>query len=247
MAAEGSGEGGGEGRRRAVQMRGEGGGDVAGAGVAIAAEEGIGGEVGREAAVLGEEIEDGVDEVGERYAVFARKAGGHPVGEGEEGGEGRRSVFPDQGGGGKKAVGADDGVPVVGEAGGAQEVLGGPVAGGEDFVGGRGTIAHGVGVVVAGDGRPGEFFQDAELDFVGVEGDEAVEAGCKTFGSFAGESGDEVGVEEGVGVGAEEAEVVGGAVEILRAADGVEDGGGEGLEADFELKGAGREARKDVT
>ena len=98
---------------------------------------------------------------------------------------------------------------------------------------------------MAGDGGAREFFQDAELDFVGVEGDEAVEAGGEALGRFAGKSGDEVGVEKGVGAGTEKVNVVGGAVEILRTADGVEDGGIEGLKPDFELEGAGGEEGKD--
>ena len=99
-------------------MGGEGGGDVAGASVAIAADQGVGGKGGREATNLGEEIEDGFDEGGKGYAVFVWETSGHPVGEGEEGGEGGRSVIPDERRGGEEAIGADDGVPVVGEAGG---------------------------------------------------------------------------------------------------------------------------------
>ena len=98
---------------------------------------------------------------------------------------------------------------------------------------------------MAGDGRAGEFLQDAKLDFVGAEGDEAVEAGGEAFGCFAGEPRDEIDVEEGVGVLAQEAEVVRGAFEVLRAADGFKDLRIERLQADFELEGAGRKARED--
>ena len=133
----------------------------------------------------------------------------------------------------------------MGETGGAEEMVGWPVAGGKDGIGRGGGVAHGKGDVVARDGGAGQLFQDTELDFMGLEGEEAVEAGGEAGGGFGGEAGDEVGVDEGMGIGAQEAEVVGGEIEVLGAADGIEDGGVERLDADFELEGARGEARED--
>ena len=79
LAAEGLGEALGRGRGCVAEMGCKGRGEVAGAGVAIAADEGVGGGFGRDEADGNEEIEQGFEELGEGDSVFAGEAVAHPV------------------------------------------------------------------------------------------------------------------------------------------------------------------------
>ena len=115
----------------------------------------------------------------------------------------------------------------MGEAGGADEVFGRPVVGGEDVIGRSGIVAHCEFVIVAGNGRAGEFLQNAELDFVRIKRNETVKAFGKASWCFAGQARDEVGVEEGGRLLAQKAQIVGSALQILRAADSFENDGVE--------------------
>jgi hypothetical protein len=135
-----------------------------------------------------------------------------------------------------EASAISDEIPVSGEAAETLEVeeADGTVL--EDFVRGLGAVDHLPFGVMAGDGSAAEAFEDTDLDFVGGEGDETVEAGGEALEGFAWEAGDEIGVDVDGGLFAEEAEVIFEALEILASADSVGDFEIEGLDADFELE-----------
>ena len=90
------------------------------------------------------------------------------------------------------------------------------------------------------DGRAAQAFQDADLDFLRPERDEAVKAGGETFERFAGQSYDQVGVNMHAGFAAQEMKVVRELVVVLPAADESAHGFVEGLDADFKLQRARR-------
>src|SRR5262245_5375323 len=102
-----------------------------------------------------------------------------------------------------------DQVPVAGEA--AEALHRGEVEefGLEDLEGGVGAVDHAPLGVVADDGGAAEALEDADLDLLGVEGDESVEAGGEGVEVLAGEADDQVSVDVDAGVVAEEMEVLG--------------------------------------
>jgi len=108
----------------------------------------------------------------------------------------------------------------------------------EDFVGRTGIVTHGPVGVVTGETGAAESFENAELDFLGTEREEAVEAVGEGVEGFAGQTGDEIGMNVDASPFAKEAEVVFETGEVLTAADAGADVGIEGLNADLELKSA---------
>jgi hypothetical protein len=78
-------------------------------------------------------------------------------------------------------------------------------------------------------------FEDANLDFLRVEPDQAVESGAEAFERFARQSDDEIGVNVDAGAGSEESEIVFEPFGILAAFDQPPDLFVESLNADLEL------------
>jgi hypothetical protein len=193
-------------------------------------------------AFVDEVFEEELNEAGQREGVTLAGSGEEPVGPVEEGVEGGWEFMPEEGCGMNEATAIADEVPVPGEAAESLEVeeVDGSVF--EDFVRGLGAVDHLPFGVVAGDGGAAEAFKDTDLDFVRGEGDEAIEAGGEALEGLAWQAGDEVGVDVDGGVFAEETEVIFEALEVLAPADSVGDLVIEGLDADFELEGAWREA-----
>jgi len=165
-----------------------------------------------------------------------------PVAELEERVEGRRLTGPEEGCGLREVAAVGDEIPVAGEAAQAFESLEVEGLRLEEIVGWEGVVDHGPFLVVARDGRSAEAFEQADLDLVRLQGEEAVEAAGEGLERFAGESRDEVGVDVDAGVVVEEAEVLLEARDVLSAADALAHLGVEGLDADLELKAAGWES-----
>ncbi len=99
-------------------------------------------------------------------------------------------------------------------------------------------------LIVPGDGRASQFFENAELDFVWPAGVEAIESFGDAFQIFAGQSGNQVGVEVYGGHRAERADVFFDFHHIHSAFDACGDFGIKRLYADFELEEAGRCVRE---
>ena len=166
--------------------------------------------------------------------------GEKPVAEVQKSRKGR-GVLPDEGGGEEEVAAVGDEVPESGES--AQTLHGGEVDGSglKNLVGRVGTIDHLVLGVVADDGGAAEALEEADLDFLGAERKQAIEACGEGLEVFAGEAGDEVGVDVNAGLVAQEFEVVFDALRVLPAANALADFGVEALDADFELQCAGGE------
>lgn len=93
-------------------------------------------------------------------------------------------------------------------------------------------------MVVSADGGTAEAFEDADLDFVGLKGEEVVEALGEALEGFSGQAEDEVGVEVGAGFLSQEAEVFFRALVVLSSSDSFCDLWIESLDPDFELEGS---------
>jgi hypothetical protein len=189
----------------------------------------------------GEPMEEGLREAIGAEGVGLAGGGVEVIAEGEEGKERGGGRFPEQGKGGGEAATIGDEIPVTGEA--AEALDGGEieVAIGEQFVRWVGIVAHGPFLVVTLDGSAAEALEQAHLDFLGIQADQTIETGGKTVEGFAGQADDEVGVEVDTGLLAEEAEIILQPIEVLASGDAGADIGMEGLDADFELEGAGGE------
>lgn len=213
--------------------------EVAATGASEVGGQGIGHLLNGEMAGAGEPLEEGLREAIGAEGVGLAGGGEEVIAEGEEGEERGGGRFPEQGQGGAEAAAVGDEVPVTSET---SEALDGgeiEVAMGEQFVGRVGVIAHGPFLVVTLDRGTAEAFEEAHLDFLGIEADQTIETGGEAFEGFAGQADDEVGVEVDAGVLAEEAEVILQPFEVLATGDAGADFGIEGLDADLELEGAG--------
>lgn len=209
--------------------------EVGAAGALEVAGEGRGDVGGGEVEMLGEEGEEVFDEGVEGDGVGAAKALEEVVAPLHEALEGGVAVGPEEGSGVDEVAAVAGEVPDFGEA--AEALHGGEVdeAGGKDLVGGVGAVDEVVGLFVADDGGAAKAFEEVDLDFLGAEGEEAVEAAANGVEVFAGESEDEVGMDVGAGVFEEPADVFFGALVVLAAGDEGGDVLVEGLDADFEL------------
>jgi hypothetical protein len=94
---------------------------------------------------------------------------------------------------------------------------------------------------VADDRRAAQALEDAELDLVRLQRPQLVEAFGKALHRLAGQAGDQVDVHVGVRLLGQPADVVGGLLVVLLAADQRLHRGIEALDADLELQRAGRE------
>ena len=110
----------------------------------------------------------------------------------------------------------------------------------QNFIGRMRVVDHLPFGIVPDDGRAAETFEDADLDFLRIEGDETIESGGKIFDAFAGQANDEVGVDMNACLLAQEMEIVLEAGVILATFDERADGFVERLNANFELQRAGR-------
>src|ERR1051325_8718178 len=110
-----------------------------------------------------------------------------------------------------------------------------------------GVVKHLPFGVMANDGCPAQAFEYADLDFLGGQGDETIEASGKALERFARKTSDEVGVYVDSGLVAQKMEVFLEALIILAAVDELADCFVESLDADLELQGGGREFRNDFT
>lgn len=116
----------------------------------------------------------------------------------------------------------------------------------QDFVGRMRAVNHLPFGIVPDNGGPAKAFEDADLNLLGAEGDEAVEAGAERGKRFAGKADDQISVHMDAGALTKKAEVVGQAGEVLAARDVFGGGIIEGLNADLELEGAGGKAGDDA-
>src|SRR3569623_722245 len=104
------------------------------------------------------------------------------------------------------------------------------------------VVAHGVRRGVAGDGRAAQPFQCPYLDFMRIERDQTIESRAETREVFAGQAGDEIGVEMGPRLLPQPADIMLGLLVVLTAADARLHLWIEALDADLELQRAGRKA-----
>ena len=116
--------------------------------------------------------------------------------------------MPKQRGSQREVAAVGDEVPVACES--AESLHRGKVddAGAQDFVGRVVAVDHAPGFVVSDDGRASESLEDADLDFLRLQVDEAIKALRETFDRLAGQANDQVRVNMNAGVIAEPAEVV---------------------------------------
>ena len=77
----------------------------------------------------------------------------------------------------------------------------------QDLVGRMGAVNHLPIRIVCDDGRAAQPFQNANLDFLRTQSQQAVEAGGKTFQRFARQAGDQIGVDVDAGLLAQETEL----------------------------------------
>lgn len=217
---------------------GQPGGEVPGAGSGPVRSEGGRNRGNFDSRLGGQPAEEGLGQPVEGDGVGLVEFPEQPVGEGEEPLEWRGAVGPGewQGPGEPAAVGRQ--VPIPREAPEALEGGEVEVAVGEDLVGWEGAVHHPPIGVVADDGRAAQAFEDADLDFLGLEGEQAIESGAEALQRLPGQADDEVGVDVDTGVCAQEGEVLRGAHPILASADAAADLRVERLDADFELDGA---------
>ncbi len=135
--------------------------------------------------------------------------------------------------------------PAAGEAAEAGDLVEGERGGLEDFVGGIGVVEC-AGVLLRGELGAGEAFELVDLELSrAAGGEELVEVVGEVVDCLAGESVDEVGMDVGTGVVGEPCGVGERGGGVGGTADGLGDGGVEGLEADFEVEltfGVGGEA-----
>ena len=94
------------------------------------------------------------------------------------------------------------------------------------------------------DGRPAQALEDAELDFVGSDGNQLIETACKAVDIFAWQAGNQVGVQMRMRMFHQPADVGGRLLVVLFAADQRLHFRVEALHSDFQLQSAGREFRK---
>ncbi len=144
--------------------------------------------------------------------------------------------MPDEVNSGGEAAAIGDEVPRAGEA--AQTLERGEVDQFilEYFVGRLGVIDHFPFAVVSADGGAAQAFEDADLDFVRVEGEEVIESLGETLERLPGQAEDEVGVEVSAGFLSQEAEVFFRALVVLPSSDSFCDLWIESLDTDFELE-----------
>ena len=157
----------------------------------------------------------------------------------------RSGLAPEQRRGFDEITAVTDEIPVAGEA--AQLLHGIEIEAAvlEDFVWGLRVVNHAPLGIVADDGGAAEALENAELNFLGLERDQAVEPSGETLKVFTGQAGDKVGMDMDAGVLAEETEILLEALIILAALDESADFGIKGLNADFKLQSAGRKAGDD--
>ncbi len=216
------------------------------AGAGVIAGEGFSTAGGRELCGAGEVEEQEFGESVQSEGVVAPCGVEEPVGEGEERVEGRWRVEPEEGEGAGEVARIGEQIP---EPGKAPEPLHGwevqePV--GQQVVGWIWIVDHAVLGVVSCERGAAEALEDADLNFLRAEAHESIEAGGQALERFAGEADDEVGMEMGGGLGAEEAEVLRGACDVLATMDAVGDVRVEGLDTDFELQASGGEAGDEI-
>ena len=115
----------------------------------------------------------------------------------------------------------------------------------EDFVRRIRAVNHLPFGVMPDNGRAAEPFQDADLDFLRLEGDQPIKARGKTVQSFTGQTRNQIRMEVNAGATAQELEMIGELGVILPPADETADLLVEGLDADLELQRAGRKPGDD--
>src|SRR5262249_23634759 len=115
----------------------------------------------------------------------------------------------------------------------------------QDFVGWVGIVDHFPLDIVTNDGSAPKSFENADLDFLGAKCDQSVEPSGKAVDAFARQSDDQIGVQINAGLVAEEVKIFFEALIILPALDEDTNLLIKGLDADFELQRAGREAGDD--
>ena len=110
-----------------------------------------------------------------------------------------------------------------------------------------GAVNHLPCLIVARDGGAAQPLQNSDLDFLRTQRQQAVESRRKTLQRFARQAGDQIGVDVNAGLLAQEPHVIGQPRVVLRTADVFGSPLVESLNADFKLKGAGRELHDDFT
>ena len=139
-----------------------------------------------------------------------------------------------------------DQVPVARKAGQPLQLRKRQVAGAQHVVGRRRVEAQVERLGVAGDRCPAQPLQDTQLDLVGTDRRQAVEAGGEALDGFARQPGDQVDMEVRARLGQQPGQVLLGAPIVLSAADQCLDLRVPGLDADLELQAAGRKARDQL-
>jgi hypothetical protein len=193
----------------------------------------------------GEVFKEAFEEANEGDAVAALFGCVEPFGEVQECLEWGLCWFKEHANGGGKLSAVGDEVPEAGEAADGLELFEGEESVAEDFPGRLSAPDHLPFGIVPENGSAAEAFEEADLNFLGPESPEAVEAVGEAVEIFSGESGDEIGMNVNAGFGAEPFEILFGDGIVLLTTDELSGFGIEGLDADFELEHAWWEAADD--
>lgn len=196
---------------------------------------------------MGQVVEHRLHELLEGDGVADAEAVGEPLGEGIECTVGGGGLVPDEGGRVAEIAAVHHQVPVSGEPAHTLKFLKGEVECPEDFVRRERGIDHPPFGIVANNGRAAQPFEDADLDFLWVQGMQTIESGCEGLEILTGEPGDEVGMNMDTGVLAEESEVILQSFEVLTSADAFGCGRVKSLDSDLELESARGELLDQVT
>ena len=126
-----------------------------------------------------------------------------------------RVITQQQEPGAPEPPGIGDQIPVAGKP--AEPLQRGEVqqVGTQDVIRGMGIVSDAEGLGMPADGRAPQALKDADLDFVGIQGRQPVEALAEARQILPRQAGDQVGMEVGVGMVAQPGQVLFGFPVIL--------------------------------
>ena len=163
-------------------------------------------------------VEKGFCQRDQRDGVIAAQAFAHPIREKEKSFEGGIS-FPNEGQGLLKAAAVGEQIPKASKPSQAVERFKRQMLGSQNFVRGMRIVDHLEGCIVARDGSASQPFEDAHLDLLGFEGEQAVESGAEALERFPGQPGNQVRMDVNASGGSKRAQVVFEFRVVLAAAD----------------------------